>query len=245
MFSVRLLARLFLPVCLLLGACTGSIRPKELHPQGFLPWTDDPSAYRFMPGDELDIKLVYNPEFSDRVIVAPDGTIELTLIGSARALDRSVPELANELRERYARELRRPELSVIPRQFGSELVYVGGEVQRPGVFKLVHRMGVLEGIIEAGGFLDTARTDQVVLIRRTSNNQPMLKVVNVHDIIEGRVRNDDNDLPLHRFDVVFVPKSSVAEVGVWIDQYITRILPFSRSFNYTVNRASVQGGFPF
>ncbi|WP_295396278.1 polysaccharide biosynthesis/export family protein [uncultured Thiodictyon sp.] len=242
---MRLLSSLFLSVSLLLGACTGTIRPTERHPQGFLPWTDDAAVYRFMPGDELDVKLVYNPEFSDRVIVAPDGTIELTLIGSARALDRSVPELANELQERYARELRRPELSVIPRQFGSELVYVGGEVQRPGVFKLVHRMGVLEGIIEAGGFLDTARTDQVVLIRRTSDNRPMLKVVNVRDIIEGRVRTDDNDIPLHRFDVVFVPKSSVAEVDVWIDQYITRILPFSRSFNYSVNRASVQGGFPF
>ncbi|WP_295458808.1 polysaccharide biosynthesis/export family protein [uncultured Thiodictyon sp.] len=239
---MRFLSAFLLLLCLLLAACVGSIRPQERHAQGFLPWTEEQSAYRFMPGDELDVKLIYNPEFSDRVIVAPDGTIELALIGPARALDRSVPELANELRERYAHELRRPELNVVPRQFGSELVYVGGEVQRPGVFKLVHRMGVLEGIIEAGGFLDTARTNQVVLIRRTSDNKPMLKVINVHDIIEGKARADENNVPLHRFDVVFVPKSTIAEVDLWIDQYLNRSLPFSRAFNYTVNRNS-QGYF--
>jgi protein involved in polysaccharide export with SLBB domain len=239
---MRILSVLFLLLCLVLAACGASIRPNERHPQRFLPWNNaEADAYRFQPGDELDVRLIYNPEFSDRVIVAPDGTIELALIGSAVALDRTVPDLANELRQRYAHELRRPELNVIPRQFGSELVYVGGEVQRPGVYKLVHRMGVLEGIIEAGGFLDTARTNQVVLIRRTSDNKPMLKLVNVHDIIEGRLRTDDNDVPLNRYDVVFVPKSSVAEVDVWIDQYITRILPFSRNFSYTINRANVQG----
>lgn len=239
---MKVFSPLFLLPCLLLAGCPGAIRPQERHPQGFLPWTEEQSAYRFMPGDELDVKLIYNPEFTDRVIVAPDGTIQLALIGSARALDRTVPELARELQDRYAVELRRPELSVIPRQFGSELVYIGGEVQRPGVFKLVHRMGVLEAILESGGFLDTARTDRVVLIRRTRRNQPMLKVVNVRDIIEGRVRDDHNDVPLQRLDVIYVPKSSIAEVDLWIDQYLNRSIPFTKTFNYTVNRNS-QGYF--
>ncbi len=218
---------------LLLGACAGSIEPEERHPQGFQPWSDELPVYGFMPGDELDIKLLYNPEFSDRVIVAPDGYIHLALIGPVRALDRPPAELANELHQRYAIELRRPELSVVPRQFGSEIIYVGGEVQRPGVFKLAYRMGVLEGILQAGGFLETARTDQVVLIRRNCQSKPMLKVVNARQIIEGKA---GDDVPLHRFDIVYVPRSSVAEVNLWIDQYINRNLPFTRSFSYTINR---------
>lgn len=175
---------------LLLGACASSKIPDERQPQGFQPWSDELPVYGFMPGDELDVKLLYNPEFSDRVIVAPDGYIHLALIGPVRALDRSPAELTNELSQRYAVELRRPELSVVPRQFGSEIIYVGGEVQRPGVFKLAHRMGVLEGILQAGGFLDTARTDQVVLIRRTCQDQPMLKVVNVRQMLEGQAGGD-------------------------------------------------------
>lgn len=218
-----------------LGACaSSSLQPVEQAPQGFETWSDQLPTYTFFPGDELDITLLYNPEFSGRYIVAPDGYIYLSLIGPARALDRSPAELTNELRERYAVELRRPELSVVPRQFGSELIYVGGEVQRPGVFKLAHQMGVLEGILEAGGFLDTARTNEVVLLRRSCRNKPMLKVINVTGIIEGKAYQEN--IPLRRFDVIYVPKSSVAEVNLWIDQYINRNLPFTRNFNYTINR---------
>lgn len=228
-------------VCSLSGACAGSIHPEEHNPQGFAAWSNELPVYGFMPGDELDIKLLYNPEFSDRVIVAPDGYIHLSLIGPVRALDRSPAELTNELHQRYAVDLRRPELSVVPRQFGSEIIYIGGEVQRPGVFKLAHRMGVLEGVLEAGGFLDTARIDEVVLIRRNCQNQPMLKVVNVRQLIEGR---PDNNVLLHRFDVIYVPRSSVAELNLWIDQNINRNLPFTRGFSYTVNR-NIENGRGF
>lgn len=220
--------------CLLLGACANSLRPVEQFPAGFETWRDDVPTYGFLPGDELDVKLLYNPEFSDRVIVAPDGYIHLALLGPIRALDRSPEDLAHELQQRYAAELRRPELTVVPRQFGSEIVYIGGEVQRPGVFKLAHRMGVLEGILEAGGFLDTARTNEVLVLRRNVQSKPMLKVIDVTKIIEGKAYKDN--ISLQRFDVIYVPKSSVAEINLWINQNIERNLPFSRTFNYTLNR---------
>lgn len=234
---------LFLLVgCLILEACsTNFIRPEERKPQGFNAWTSELPAYRFQPGDEFDVQLIYNPEFSGRYIVAPDGVIHASLIGSVQVLNRSAEEVAVDLTQRYAVELRRPELTVIPREFGSELIYVGGEVQRPGVYKLVHRMGVLEGIMEAGGLLDSARIDEVVLLRRNRENRPMLKLLDVRRIIEGKTETDTEDVPLHRYDVVFVPKSSAAEVGAWVDQHIVRILPFSRSFNYTFNHNVAPG----
>ena len=88
-----------------------------------------------MPGDELDVKLIYNPEFSDRVIVSPDGLIHLSLIGPVKVLNRTPGDIAAELRERYAAEFRHPEAVVVPRMFGSEIIYVGGEVQR---LSLIH-----------------------------------------------------------------------------------------------------------
>jgi hypothetical protein len=42
-------------------------------------------------------------------------------------------------------------------------------------------------------------------------------------------------------DIVFVPRNKISEVDLWIDQYITRFLPFSRSFDYSINRT----GQPF
>ncbi len=219
-------------LCLVLAACAASIQPVEQNTDGFVTWSDDLPEYGFIPGDELDVKLIYNPEFSDRVIVAPDGFIYLALVGPVKVLGRSPADIANELRYRYAVELRRPDVVVIPRMFSSEIIYVGGEVQRPGVLKLAHRMGVLQGILEAGGFRDTAGISNVVLIRRNCQNKPMLRVVDVRELLEGRAP----DLPLHRFDVVFVPRSKVAEVNLWLAQHIYNNLAFSSNFSYTANR---------
>lgn len=216
-----------------MSACVSPLRPVEHQPAGFETWRDEVREYGFLPGDELDVKLIYNPEFSDRVIVSPDGFIHLSLIGPVKVLNRGPSDVADELRQRYAAELRHPEVVVIPRLFSSEIIYVGGEVQRPGVLKLAHRMGVLQGVLEAGGFRDTARLDQIVLIRRTREDKPMLRVVNARRLLEG---GEESDVPLQRFDVIFVPRSTLAEINLWLNQLVYNNLAFSSNFSYTVNR---------
>ncbi|MBL8258937.1 MAG: polysaccharide biosynthesis/export family protein [Candidatus Competibacteraceae bacterium] len=222
-----------LMLCLTVGACVAPMRPKEHEPVGFETWRDEIPQYGFIPGDELDVKLIYNPEFSDRVIVAPDGLIHLSLIGPVQVLNRAPGDIAEELRQRYAAEFRHPEAVVVPRMFSSEIIYVGGEVQRAGVLKLAHRMGVLEGVMEAGGFRETARPDRVILIRRTLQDKPMLKVVNVRKILEG---GEEKDVPLRRFDVIFVPRSDLAEINLWLQQLVYNNLALSSGFSYTINR---------
>ncbi len=41
------------------------------------------------------------------------------------------------------------------------------------------------------------------------------------------------DLKLSPRDIVIVPKSNIAKVDQWIDQYIRRVLPFGTSVSYT------------
>lgn len=89
---------------------------------------------------------------------------------------------------------------------------------------------VLQGILMAGGPLATARTDQVVIIRRRADHTPMLRTVNLRRY-EGS-GNPADDLPLQPLDVVFVPKSSIAEFDQFVDQYLNQSLPFTRSLNY-------------
>jgi hypothetical protein len=45
-------------------------------------------------------------------------------------------------------------------------------------------------------------------------------------------------------DIVFVPRSSIAEADLWIDQHVNRLLPFTRSLNYNIgnNAVSVAAG---
>jgi len=219
--------RWLLALALLLQAYgCAHLEPVERPPEKPEAWNQREAEYTLLPGDELDIKLLYNPEFSDRVIVAPDGLVHLDLIGAVNVLDKTPGQVAEDVRQRYARELRHPDVNVTPRIFGSQAIFVAGEVNKPGMLKLAHGMSVLQGVMEAGGLLETANLEQIILLRRTPRNTSMLKTLNLKDILEGKT--PAADIPLHRFDVVFVPRSDIAEADVRVSQYVDKLIPMQR-----------------
>lgn len=119
------------------------------------------------------------------------------------------------------------------------VILVGGMVRNPGQHPLPARRGVLEAVVRAGGFEPEARLSEVVLIRRGAQDRPMMRTVDLQGFISGRVADD---VPVFPGDIVFVPRSRIAEVNLWIDQYINRLVPFSRSFSYSINRLPTGGG---
>jgi polysaccharide export outer membrane protein len=61
------------------------------------------------------------------------------------------------------------------------------------------------------------------------------------DLREG-VTNPATDLvPLRRFDVVYVPRSSVSEAGLFVQQYFRDLSPVQLGFQYTVGPAFLTG----
>lgn len=214
------------------AGCT-TTKPQESSTR-FLAWSDSRPAYRLQSGDQLSIVHPYSPELNQDVTVLPDGRIVLPLVGAVTAEDKAPEELAQELENKYLSELKEPDVTVIPTTIGDMKVLVGGEVRNPGVFDYSGRIGVVEALFTAGGFETTANRSEVVLIRRSEENQPMLKVIDVSAILGGK--GTEADVPLQQYDIVYVPKSAVAEVGDWVDLYINRILPFNRGFSYSLNK---------
>lgn len=200
----------------------------------FLAWSDAQPAYRLQTGDQLSIVHPYSPELNQDVTILPDGRIVLPLVGTASAADKAPEKLAQDLENKYLSELKEPDITVIPRTIGPMKFVVGGEVGNPGVFTYTGRIGVVEALFTAGGFEDTANRASVALIRRSEDDQPMLKVLDVAAILSGN--GIEADVPLQQYDVIYVPKSTVAEVGTWVDLYITRILPFNRGFSYSLTK---------
>ncbi len=76
-----------------------------------------PPDYRIQPGDEMDIKFFFNPEIDQTVIVRPDGQISLPLVDDVRAAELTPSELDSLLTQVYARELRKPMITVIVKTF--------------------------------------------------------------------------------------------------------------------------------
>lgn len=226
---------LALGAALALGACGVVGKPDEAKfpPTQFAPWQEAVEEYRLRPGDEIDVKLQYNPELSDRVVIAPDGRINMSLAGTVVAEGRTPTQLAQELERRFSVELRRPEVTVIPRSFSSQRVFVGGEVSTPGVVNLAGRIGVAEAVMTAGGFRSTASFDNVVVVRRSPDGRPMLRNVNVAQLLnEG---DNAQDVPVKAGDMIFVPRKGIANVNLWVDQYIKQVLPWTMSAGFSAN----------
>lgn len=213
------------------------LRFTEINPQGFRPWSSQMPPYRIGPGDKLKIKYFLTREMDEELTVAPDGTIAPRAIGQLRVEAMTLADAQNVVRRASKVELADQKVVIAVEQSVSAKVYIGGMVERPGPYNLSEmRNGTLQSILTAGGFTDEARTGQVAIIRRGPDNMPMLRLINVQDIIQTGFTLDD--VQLAAGDIIYVPRSSVSELNIWIDQFINKVVPFQRSFNYTLGTQS-------
>ncbi len=172
---------------LALVALPGRALPETAPPFPNIPyatWTDDEPQYRLYPGDELDVTVPSAPELNKTVTVQPDGRIALPLIPPQMAADRSAGDLETELARAYAGQLVRPEVRVTVRAQPLK-VFVGGEVGRPGVYDMPGDIDALRAIVQAGGFLPTGKSNEVVIIRRGAGGKAMLRTVDLQSPVQG------------------------------------------------------------
>jgi len=209
-----------------LGLVTGCASHPPIAPAPATLQTGAPGreGYMLQPGDLLSVKFYYNPELNEDLVIRPDGKISLQLIGDVVAAGQSPAGMATELTKRYASELATPSVTVIVRQFGDERVYVSGEVAKSGIVPLTDGMTLYQAIQAAGGFLDTAHKKQVILVRRSADGTAVGVAIDIRDIESGN--DPDKDVPLRPLDMVFVPKSKIADVNMFVDQYIRKMIPF-------------------
>jgi protein involved in polysaccharide export with SLBB domain len=192
-------------------------------------YSDETSAYRFYPGDEIEIIVFSAPELTRTVTVAPDGRIALPLIGAVRAADLTSNELHDALVAAYASQLRTPELSVTPRSYGSRQVFVGGEVARPGIYEMPANIDAFQAVTLAGGFLPSARRGDVLVLSRASGAASVTEV----DLSPRAMRAGfPGAQPLQRYDVVYVPRTAISQVNLFMQQYVRDALPVQFSFYY-------------
>lgn len=187
--------------------------------------------YRLTAGDVMDVKFAYNPELNETVTVRPDGRISLQMIGDVQAQSLTPLELAANIDEKYSKVLRHPNVSVIVREFAGQKAYVGGEVVAPGTVELRGGLTSLQAILKTGGLKPSAKLDSVILIRYAGEQQAEARKLNLKRVLEGR----EVDPMLSPYDVVFVPRSAIAKVGLFVQQYVDSLIPGNLMFPYNLN----------
>jgi len=193
-------------------------------------------GYLIQEGDVLNIKLYYNPELNEVVPVRPDGKISLQLIDDVGAAGLTPEELDKILTVKFARTLKNPELTVIVEKFSGQKVYVGGEVVNPQVVTLDGNMTLLQIILMAGGFKETAFPGNVIVLSKGADNVPIVRQIDLDKVISGE--SPENDITVHPFDIIYVPKTAIANANKFVDQYINNIVPkfINAGFSYTLYR---------
>ena len=217
----------------LVSACTPAVRnPLPLDQLSDQAANIPSQEYRIQSGDQLDVKFFYNTELNEQITVRPDGRISLQLAGEIKAAGLTPAELTDLLIRKYAAELNNPKITVIVRSFTSQRIYVDGEVNKPGLVVLVAPTTVLQSIAQAGGLKDSARTDEVILIRRSADNKFTATMLNLETALDGS--DAKQDIVLMPQDIIYVPRSHIANVNKWVDMYVRKNIPVTMGIGATV-----------
>jgi protein involved in polysaccharide export with SLBB domain len=219
-------------VAMFFAANTAAARAEEAPPAPGIVYNEATPDYRFFPGDEIEITVFSAPELTRTVTVGPDGRVSLPMIAPVRAADLTAAQLHDALVSAYAVALRHPELAVVPKTFGSRQIYVGGEVANPGVYTMAADIDAFQAVALAGGFLTSARRGEVIVLSRASGQSVVTEV----DLSTNALRNGLPDArALQRYDVVYVPRSAISHVGLFMQQWLRDALPVQFSLYYDLN----------
>lgn len=193
------------------------------------------SSYRVGRGDELNFKFVYTPELNTVATVRSDGRLTLPLIGELSVVGLTLKDLTEKIQSSLSARVRRPEVAInVQGAITSQRVFIGGEVARPGVQPLVGPLTVVQAVMAAEGLKDTAQPAEVIVLRSDAQGVRSAIKLDLAAVMAGQ--DGAQDVALAPYDVVIVPRSGIANVGRWVDQYIRRVLPVNLGFSYTINR---------
>ncbi|OPY80546.1 MAG: Polysaccharide biosynthesis/export protein [Syntrophorhabdus sp. PtaU1.Bin153] len=181
-------------------------------------------AYLIGVGDTLDIKFMYNPELNELAVpVRPDGRISLQLANDVPAANLTPEQLRKALIEKYSAEIKKPEIAVIIRSFTGNRVFVDGEVVLPGMVEIRGPTSLMQVLSQAHGLRETARMSNVIVIRKDAEGKPMAANVDIRKVINGT--DMTQDIAMLPYDIVYVPKSNIANWLKFVDEYINRAVP--------------------
>ncbi len=211
----------------------------DAYAKAFLTSTE---SYSLGVGDTIAVNHLYDRDLSEEMKIRPDGLISLPLIGEVRAAGLTPAQLRTLLIDRYAegpgtqdpeitvivRDFRTPEVTVNLKRSAAERVYVGGEVAQEMMIPIQGALRVLDAIIIAGGTLDTAKLKTVILVRYNGTQKPDAYSLDLNKVIAGELP----DVMLKPYDIVYVPKTTIAKVNVYVDQYFHKMMPRNVMFNF-------------
>jgi polysaccharide export outer membrane protein len=126
------------------------------------------SDYEIGAGDVIKVVVIGQAQMTGDFSVDPDGMVNFPILGKIKAAQHTAAELERKLTTLLADGiLRRPQVTISIAEYGSQRVFVTGEVQRPGRYPLKADRTLL-ALLGDIGTLGTNSGHEVIVIRPTS-----------------------------------------------------------------------------
>jgi polysaccharide biosynthesis/export protein len=161
-----------------------------------------PADYTIGPEDVLSIVYWRERDMTGDVAVRPDGNISLPLLNDVAAAGLTPAQLRERLTEESKKYFEDPTVTVVVKEMNSRKVFITGEVEKPGPYRLVGPTTVLQLISLAGGLREYAQGKNIVILR-TVNGRPSGFKFNYKDVASGKKLQQN--IELKPGDTVVVP----------------------------------------
>jgi polysaccharide biosynthesis/export protein len=161
--------------------------------------------YTVKPGDILSIAVWKEPDLtspSTGVLVGPDGTFSFPLVGQVDARGKGVLELQNLITTRLRKYISDPVVTVSLQDIKGNVVYVIGQVTKPGNFVVNPDVNVMQALSMAGGTTAFASLNNIIVLRSTATGQVAIPF-HYSDVAHGK--DLQQNVQLQAGDVVVVP----------------------------------------
>jgi polysaccharide export outer membrane protein len=159
-----------------------------------------PTTYKIGVGDVLHISVWEEPQFTETAVVRPDGMVSIPLVSEV-AVAGLTPESAEKtLTQRLEKFVHKPRVTVIVQEIHSRMVYITGEVQRPGAYPLMDSMNVMQLVARSGGLTEIAKKNELYVLRGRSGGRVK---VDYRKVLKGQAL--EQNVELAPGDTVVVP----------------------------------------
>lgn len=183
--------------------------------------------------------------FDADLLVYEDGTLLHPTLGRFDVAGRYPRDIEAEALERIPGRIMNPVKVQVSGVFvGGRFVFLGGECYQQGRYDFLRKL-TLSQVVFSGGVKETADLLRVVLMRRGQDGRLRSFVVNVKRNFEpGSARGAAGDVsaapfsqlgafevPVRPEDVIYVPKTTVARMNQFVDEWFNKMLPLQKAIS--------------
>ena len=158
--------------------------------------------YRINAGDILEISIWNEDNLQRELRVLPDGSISFPLAGTLSIAGKSVTTVRAELKQKLADFIADPEVNIAVKSVEGNVVYVIGQVKKPGQFIMYQPMDMMQMLSLAGGLTAFAKSNDIIILRRDDKGSEAIEFE--YGELEEGDDLDKNHL-LKSGDVIVVP----------------------------------------